>query len=379
MGLSKLEDYSDLNNSDPKNLPNEQQLNHVTFENFLSKSKKTNNSSEPFFLLSFKDQPEKNEILVPVENDIGSETQEPMNILEETPTLDIPKKTMCSDVTVKKLKPRIKSPVKFLSPTIENKSTEQPSQNAKIDDGLTSLQGLSEFLDCIFQNKKMNKKISLNKHEQTILRSIVKRKFSKILELHPLGDTYLHDLFIELQNAISCKRPEENYKFIFKRCLKHMKEEFKNENQTLAKRKDIDRCFYEYYFRSVSDSSKISIDNFYHPKNSKIKNKNGPKTINNTYIQNICRSKGFKKDFSDYLDKFLLKEYQESIKLKIKNLIARWSKEMKVSTDRTAAVSSICTYIEKNKKCKLPWSVKEVTEAIRSVNVLFEVANTKAN
>ena len=219
----------------------------------------------------------------------------------------------------------------------------------------------------------------MNKVEQTILKSIIKRKFNKLIEPNHLSDLYLHDLFNELQNAVSSKRPEENYKFIFKRCLKHMKEKFKNENLTLAKRKDVDRCFYEHYFRVVSDSSKISIDNFYHPKNSKAKNKNGPKTINNTYIQNICRSKNFKKDFSEYLDKSLLKEYQESIKLKIKNLIARWTKELKLANDKVAAAGLICSYIEKNKKCKLPWTVKEVNEAIRSVNGLFDIANLKPN
>ena len=110
-----------------------------------------------------------------------------------------------------------------------------------------------------------------------------------------------------------------------------------------------------------------------------MKNKNGPKTINNAYIQNICRSKNFRKDFMEYLHKGLLEEYQEAIKLKIKNLVSRWTKELKGSVDKNEVCNLICAYIEQNKKCKLPWSVCEVKEAIRSVEHLFETALSKTN
>lgn len=240
------------------------------------------------------------------------------------------------------------------------------------------LQALSDFLDVLFQSRRQQRKVSLTPAENQILRSIVRRKYGSESNLLS-ADTTLADLSVRLQSTNSNKRPEENYKFIFKRCLKHMKEKFKRDHPALAKRKDLDKLFYEHYFRQVSDSQKISIDNFYHPKNSKIKNKVGPKTINNTYIQNICKSRLFKQDFSEYLDRQLLGEYQESIKLKIKNLISRWSKELRTSSNREEAVRGICKYIEENKKCKLPWSVKEVTEAIRAVNQLFDLAHPKAS
>jgi len=239
------------------------------------------------------------------------------------------------------------------------------------------LLALSEFLDAMFQSKRPSRKLNLSGSETVILKSIIRRKYSNVGELLSQTDSNLLELFSRLQETSSNKRPEENYKFIFKRCLKHMKEKFKTDNPSQAKRKDVDRLFYEHYFRTVSETQKISIDNFYHPKNSKIKNKPGPKTINNTYIQNICKSKLFKRDFADYLDRRLLPEYQESIKLKIKNLIARWSKDLRAAPDKAVTVDDICAYIERNKKCKLPWSVKEVSEAIRAVNALFDHANPK--
>lgn len=238
------------------------------------------------------------------------------------------------------------------------------------------LQALSEYLDNLFHTRRPKGKITLSGPETQILRSIIRRKYGSENNLMT-QETSLSELLGKLQSTNSNKRPEENYKFIFKRCLKHMKEKFKTDNPAMAKRKDMDKQFYEHYFRQVSDSQKISIDNFYHPKNSKVKNKVGPKTINNTYIQNICKSKLFKTDFSQYLDHQLLGEYQESIKLKIKNLISRWSKDLKTSSNREEATRKICEYIEENKKCKLPWSVKEVGEAIKAVNQLFEQAHPK--
>lgn len=260
----------------------------------------------------------------------------------------------------------------------------QPERKASIAVSLSKpapeespLVSLSEFLDCVFQSRRPARKLNLSNTETVILKSIVRRKYGNAGEVLVQSESNLLDLFARLQDTSSNKRPEENYKFIFKRCLKHMKEKFKVDNPAQAKRKDVDRLFYEYYFRQVVESQKISIDNFYHPKNSKVKNKTGPKTINNTYIQNICKSRLFKRDFVDYLDKRLLPEYQESIKLKIKNLIARWTKELRAAVDRVAATAEICGYIERNKKCKLPWSVKEVSEAIRAVNGLFDHANPK--
>lgn len=269
----------------------------------------------------------------------------------------------------------VKKP-KSVSPQPERKMSHQTNISKQSTED-TTLQALSEFLDAMFQSKRPSRKLSLTPAEATILKSIIKRKYSNAADLLSFNNASLFELLTHLQETTSNKRPEENYKFIFKRCLKHMKEKFKLEHPAIAKRKDLDKSFNEYYFRQVSESQKISIDNFYHPKNSKVKNKTGPKTINNTYIQNICRSKTFKRDFSEYLDKGLLEEYKASIKLKIKNLIVRWTKDLRGSEAKSETVENICTYIEKNKKCKLPWSVKEVCEAIHAVNGLFEVATLK--
>ncbi len=67
----------------------------------------------------------------------------------------------------------------------------------------------------------------------------------------------------------SGKRPEENYKFIFKRCLKKMKDDLKKTFKRKTKKKDQERYFYNYFFKQISKSEGIPIEHFYHPKNSK--------------------------------------------------------------------------------------------------------------
>ena len=367
-------DTNEHSSIDPKNGKEDKVLNHLTFETFLKNSKKQSTAGELILSEIVKDWTDNPEL--PPFNEIEKSEKPLLSPMAEVGSCSTPNQNL-PQIELPKI--RQKSIGGSISGGVEVTPVGPSEVASKPDEPLVSLQSLSDFLDCIFQNRRPARKLSMNKHELIILKSIIKRKFGNLAELLHLNDTHLNELYSKLQDSSSNKRPEENYKFIFKRCLKHMKEKFKEENQNLAKRKDLDRCFYEHYFRSVSDSLKISIDNFYHPKNSKSKNKNGPKTINNTYIQNICKSKNFKKDFSEYLDRSLLREYQESIKLKIKNLITRWVKEIRMASDKNAATTQICAYIEKNKKCKLPWSVKEVSEAIRSVNALFEIANTKTN
>ena len=58
----------------------------------------------------------------------------------------------------------------------------------------------------------------------------------------------------EVNNMISIKRPEENYKFIFKRCLKYMKEKLKAQNPDLKLgKKEFEKWFHQYYFQEVVD------------------------------------------------------------------------------------------------------------------------------
>lgn len=65
----------------------------------------------------------------------------------------------------------------------------------------------------------------------------------------------LEAIINEILLCESHKRPEENYKFIFKKCLKKMKENFKfaKKNKKKMKTKDFEKFFYNYYFKDISE------------------------------------------------------------------------------------------------------------------------------
>lgn len=171
---------------------------------------------------------------------------------------------------------------------------------------------------------------------------------------------------------MSIKRPEENYKFVFKRCLKHMKETLKSKNhEAKMLKKDFEKWFAKYYFQEVVDFLKIPIESFFHPKNSNQHSKSTVKTINSQYISNIVQSKKFVTDFMNFLNNGLEKQYNAVIKQKIAGLFDRWEKEYQHASNKEEVIRKICQNIEKNTKCKLPWTIIEVRAAIDSVNQLF--------
>ena len=188
---------------------------------------------------------------------------------------------------------------------------------------------------------------------------------------------FLFEKIKELTKSDSIKRPEENYKFVFKRCLKHMKEEFKAGQGKKLSKKDIERTFYEHYFRRVVEEEKVPLESFFHPKNSKAKTSHCPKTINNVYVENISKSPEFVRDFTGYLTQDLEGEYREVIDAKLNGLVQRWENEYQESRNGEEVIRNICQNIEKNKKFKLPWTVREVQEAVMSVRKLFDLNQRK--
>lgn len=175
----------------------------------------------------------------------------------------------------------------------------------------------------------------------------------------------------------SHKRPEENYKFVFKRCLDHMKEAFR-KTHTDIKKKDMERKFYEHYFLDISKQTGLALEHFFDPKNGSPEAKDVPKTINGTYIKNISKSESFKKEFLAFMMGSLRQENLNSLQGKIDALITKWEKQIAEGSSLQKTIAEIKKDIEENKKAKLPWTIREIDEAIKSVNWLFDTNGEKA-
>lgn len=265
-----------------------------------------------------------------------------------------------------------------LTKTIKNilheiKIVKKTSQNLKFS---KNFQNLLKILKKIFKNQPITIEMinNLNKNEKIILKSLLERKYHINLNIDS-PSINLKEKITNIMSLNSLKRPEENYKFIFKRCLKSMKNEMKSLFQKKIKKKDFEKIFYEFYFKEISQKESIPLEHFFHPKNSKAVKKLNyitPKTINSYYINNITKSKEFMKKFLGYLQNKLLIDYEKLIDFKFESLIFKWSEEFEACSDDGIVVGRICGYVKGNKKCKLPWNFKEIEEAIKVVRNLLE-------
>lgn len=190
--------------------------------------------------------------------------------------------------------------------------------------------------------------------------------------------------------SVAVKRPEENYKYIFKKCLKKLKCRFAETSEVRGcKKEELERRFYGHYFGEIAKKEGLMLESFYQPRNPKavksdaspssrqlrkaeqVSAKDIPKTISAKYIQTISKSKQFLKDFHDHLDKSLLQDYLKSIDRKIAGMFADWQGVVNKGQMTTVEVKEVCEKIEKNTKFKMPWTVLEVRGAIGAVQQLF--------
>ena len=58
-------------------------------------------------------------------------------------------------------------------------------------------------------------------------------------------------MILEVLRLDSSKRPEEAYKFVFMRCLKHMKFVFKNKSSRKYKKDKLEKAFYNHFFEEI--------------------------------------------------------------------------------------------------------------------------------
>ena len=128
---------------------------------------------------------------------------------------------------------------------------------------------------------------------------------------------------------------------------------------------------FTYYFQKIVEKEKIPPESFFHPKNSKNKAPNCPRSINIAYVQNLCKSDEFVGKFMQYLSEELEAGYNKSIDSKLTSLIQHWETDFENSTNRQKTMEEIGVCIEKNTKCKLPWTMNEVKEAACAVRRFF--------
>lgn len=230
---------------------------------------------------------------------------------------------------------------------------------------------LYELLKKLFTSDRIRQNdTELKDYEFNILTSIVNRKYKHKINFESVG-IKLCDKLNDPDVLISKKRPEENYKFIFKRCIKFMRDRLKAFSMKKQTKKEFDEFFYRHYFEDVAKKEGMDLDNFKNPKRTK-EHSNCPKTINMKYIRSIKKSQLFLTDFNNYIGTHLEKDYEITILEKLKKMVMKWEENFKTNKNRDEEIKKILLYIKENKKCKLPWSLAEIQRAIKSLKKMFD-------
>lgn len=205
--------------------------------------------------------------------------------------------------------------------------------------------------------------------KEIINKKLVQNKIGKMV----MGDNnndYKEKLLDTINNTItvhsSTKRIEENNKFVYKYTLKYLRHQF-YVKEGLKKSLDSEVQFYRFYFESVCKNLKVPIEYFFDPL-YKVCNKNPYyKSINNKYLGLIFCSPSFKADFFSFLKNDFKSTYIMIINSKLRKFFKKLRND--ITGDRSRKYSSIlidrfAEKLRKNKKCKLPWTIREVNSAL---------------
>lgn len=113
------------------------------------------------------------------------------------------------------------------------------------------MQNLWKILFLLFTDQDTDDlRINLSNVEEWILFAVLNRKFGLDVD-HRHNDKEIRIDYIKMSiDSITSKKwPEENYKFIFKKCIKNMKDEFEWRNfSKKIKKNNLEEEFYKHYF-----------------------------------------------------------------------------------------------------------------------------------
>ena len=217
------------------------------------------------------------------------------------------------------------------------------------------------FMDLPFYQQDL----SLNNFEKEILKSIlIKKKFEYQDEI-----MFSTIFFNTTRKTILKKKTEDELKFIFKRAIKYLKNNYLKSNNNFKGLKlsvhQKDDLFYEYYYGEVSKLYNIPIESFHHFRNWKNRtNSLIPKSITKKYVSNLKLNPEFVSKIVDYLNNHAFNMIQVENLKKIKKMVSSWEQiylqrgfadGLKFIKDKISSRSS-----------KFPWTKSEISSALES-------------
>lgn len=217
---------------------------------------------------------------------------------------------------------------------------------------------------------------TLSLFEKRLLYYLVKRKFApkELKDLEPDENTCSYERLRRIFSTQLPRRPEECYKFVLTRVLKHLRRKFEEEGGPQSPETRLN----ETYFRPVSEKFGIPMSDFNYPLAGDQK---GKFHFNFVYFSKIFKSEPFLQKIDDYTQEAIFVDFQKDLVRKVAALVHKW--ERNLSNDMAFleyAQMSILRYVIFNKRCKLPWTRVDVQNAIERVKDLIQIcAEGKSN
>jgi len=265
---------------------------------------------------------------------------------------------------------RTNSPLRPNGLTLAMRPIRAMTDISKVEPEIIKLKPLCQALESVFINNilPISKLQSLSKFDEEILNSLLQRKFAKRLtnsEMELPADRRT-ELINDIVNSKSHKRPEECYKFVLTRVIKYLKKKLKDSADCPA---DAESYLYELYFKETAQKLSLPITDFHYP----LTGQRGKFKLNSVYFDKIFKSEKFLEGVGDYINNVLFQEYRGEIAKKIESLLVRWDEQLQDLTANVPEIErTIKEYLLKNKRCKLPWTMKEVNESIERFITLIK-------
>lgn len=240
----------------------------------------------------------------------------------------------------------------------------------RVQTELKHLDRLFNLLVVVFTKKEIGEKdLAIGDVQMKMLNYVLQRKYLKRLTSKDLESSV--DVQMSKLNGImgskSHKRPEECYKFIFTRVLKFLKKSFKKNFNI---KQNLDEQFYGYYFAELAQKNQEPLEAYFYPLTKK---ENKKETLNASYFAKIFQSKFFISDMVKYVNEHLFEEYKTEIIQKLESLLLKWDGYFLEGDQKLERrIEEIKSYLMKNKRCKLPWTLDEVKEAVLRVYSLID-------
>jgi hypothetical protein len=139
----------------------------------------------------------------------------------------------------------------------------------------------------------------------------------------------------EIRTKKSQKRSEEKLKFIFKRCLKYLLDQFsnkiKNNNGTLgkptvSKSKNLLQEFYQHYYVQIAKKMNLSLNEFFPPNRSKSVQGTSNKTLNLDYLSKLAKNPIILTSMITYMNQSFQKEYMKELDSSLRTLVEKMTK-----------------------------------------------------